>query len=206
MSDGILTSHGKTIVFSAITSAILSFLITSSMNQPSTQTNPNKYKIGELETKIQILETRNNTLGSEVGRLRFQVYNLTKKTASFTPSSTGFSTVSTHAGNLVVSLQDIKKYANGYKLVFDIGNPTLATFHDASMNITWNKDWDTEAQSFEEWQANQRSTQITLGKTLLPGRWNVVTVIISPAKEDDIAAIDVELVTNTISLSNDYRQ
>lgn len=164
----------------------------------------NKQKITELETKI-------TTLNESVSRLQksqfdniWDILVLKRRYESkvyFTPASKGYAPVWTEAGNLLVTLTNISKYANGYKLTFQIGNPTLATFSNVKMKVAWNKAYEKDAD-YSEWSKNEKTTEVALDSALYPGKWNTIVVTISPAKEEETGSLEVTLNTSTIALSN----
>lgn len=104
-----------------------------------------------------------------------------------TPSDTGFHTIKTTIGYLFLSLDDIKKYANGYKIILSIGNANFSTFNDVDVTIRYGKDFD-------------KSSQIKLIEGLYPSSWTKATVVLSPAKEDDIARFSITISPNKINL------
>ncbi|WP_169818452.1 hypothetical protein, partial [Legionella parisiensis] len=99
----------------------------------------------------------------------------------------------------------LTKYANGYKAIFNIGNPNYVTFSGLKVNIGW-----TKADNIYEINKNGknklRTAEITINKPILPGIWNKVAVILSPAKSDDINLMILSITTNEILLSKDYRK
>ena len=159
-------------------------------------------KINKLQNKI-IDDEKNIQLIQDKGVLNsIDLYLLKSKfesSAYFTPSSKGYAPVWTSAGNLLVSLYDIKKYANGYKLYLRIGNPTLATFSNVKLKSEWNKAYSPE-ESYGEWQKKSKSSDIALNYNLMPGKWNTAEVVISPAKEEETGSIKISIDATSISL------
>lgn len=153
-----------------------------------------------LTVDIASLKKQISDLQSEQFETGLKVSQLVTKEAYFTPAEQGYSTIATPAGNLVVSLVDLQKYASGYKVFFHIGNPTLATFKDTKLTVKWNKEWDSKKVSWADWKSGERSTEIKIKEDILPARWNKVSAIISPAKAEDTAQIRIELNTDVISL------
>ena len=57
------------------------------------------------------------------------IHEINQSYAIFTPGSKGFSSIHTDVGNLLVILESLKKYANGYQVTFSIGNPNFVTYN-----------------------------------------------------------------------------
>lgn len=171
----------------------------------------------ELEVRVKGLEYNLDRLQNDVRRLHDELYETDSKQnrlsfdldqrfaskATFSPNSKGYNTVWTPAGNLLVALTDIKKYANGYKLYFKIGNPTFATFSSVKMNVAWNKTLDggLSMTDLRDWAKNEKSTTVNINGDIIPGKWNNTDVVISPAKEEDTGYIEIQLETSAIYLN-----
>lgn len=114
----------------------------------------------------------------------------------FSPAYTGYQQVNSKCGSFYVSLQHIDKYANGYKTTFHIGNPSLVTYNNLGIVLGWGKSYLT-----------RRTKEHTIVNDILPGIWNKVTVVLSPAKEEDIELIILQINgCPSLSLRHDLRK
>lgn len=125
------------------------------------------------------------------------------QTGYFTPTDTKYRTIHTNLGNFMVSLDDVVKYAGGYKLSFNIGNPNFASYTNVNIKLHWNT---TLNPNTKDWVKTMRSKEDTILSPLLPGSWNKVTEIISPATEKEIGFISLELEPNILELQNPKTQ
>lgn len=163
-----------------------------------------KSLINKLQDKIEELENKSTQLKYKIAPLQAQINMLSEKVSSiqnplaiFTPSSKGYTTINTNNGNFLVSLDSLTKYANGYKAVFNIGNPNLVTFNGVKINVAWGK--DNSSSKF-------KTNNVTINKPILPGVWNKVSVVLSPATANETGIIVLTLSVDKILLTEDYRK
>ncbi len=72
------------------------------------------------------------------------------------------------------------------------------------MQIKWGEPQTDE--NFEAWYQSLKSQEITIDKPLLPGMWNNVTAILSPATAKETGFISLNLITNGVNLHSDTRK
>lgn len=183
----------KKIIFVCVAIAILSGCT------PDNRNSDNKSeKISEVEHQI-------NQLQNEVNQLSSNVSKINKNFAVFTPASKGYTTVYANVGYFVVSLDSLKKYANGYRATFSIGNPNLITFNGITLHIQWGEAPSSRYKNYYDWINSFKSEKIEINKPLLPGIWNKITVVLSPATPNETGVISLSITTNQILLHPDLR-
>jgi hypothetical protein len=174
------------------------------------QYNPNKQaeKIEKQNKEITALKEDLEQL-RELVRLHsytsLKVERNINEMAIFTPSDKGYQPINTSAGPLLIALRDIKKYANGYKLTFEVGNPTLAKFGSSTAIILYGKSYD-KSTDYNEWESNLKKLTVPINKEIIPGVWNKVVAVLSPAKEDDLEYIRFSFLPNGLYLTEDLRK
>lgn len=126
-------------------------------------------------------------------------------TAIFTPSSKGYSVVHTNVGFLIVSLESLTRYANGYRVTFEIGNPSYITYDGVTISLEWGEDVHQKNKSDLDWIRALRSEEVEVNKPILPGMWNRVSVILAPAKSKDTGYISASFKINRLYLRPDHR-
>ena len=127
------------------------------------------------------------------------------ETVVFTPSDKGYLPINSTVGTLLISLADIKKYANGYKIILNIGNPTLATFNNINLTASYGKAYQ-EKEDVIKWEKNLKKIKIPINKPVLPGVWNKFSIVLSPAKEEDLEHIEIHFEGSSIFLMEDRRK
>ena len=105
-----------------------------------------------------------------------------------------FQSLQTDVGQLFVSVHDIEPYADGYKLLLHVGNPSAATLYGGDGSIEWyhaNSDGTKSAQR-KEFQIN---------KDVRAGFWTPVEVTISPAQSSDLNALFVRMAFDNVKMT-----
>lgn len=122
-------------------------------------------------------------------KLRYDTVNLNV-------SEKGFSRIDTNLGVFLVCIDDVKPFANGYKIFLRIWNPYYAKFTGIKVSVEWGKEgpplpkdskgYDEWKKSCDEWEKSLKKKDITFVDTLDAGCWNRVEMIISPATKDEL--------------------
>src|SRR5207248_2387619 len=94
-----------------------------------------------------------------------------------------------------VSLEHIEAYANGYKAVFDFGNPLAVDFDGGEFRIWWGPKQDLSKLTLEEWNKQTQNKSQSFLTMLRRGSWNRVEAIIAPAMPDQIGSIEIDSIT-----------
>ena len=144
--------------------------------------------------RIESIEYENRSLINLIETVSDRTSLFQNTIAIFTPSSKDSITINTPAGNFFVSLRDLTKYADGYKATFYIGNPNYATFDNLEVNVAW-----------PIIKKDGKSDYITINKPILPGIWNKVSIILSPATSSEIGVISLMIKPGQVVLKQDYR-
>jgi hypothetical protein len=105
------------------------------------------------DPEIPALQKQLNTLQAQVKALETQVFDLSTdlstqatmlaarhpEQAVFAPDDVGYKFITLRGAVFLVSLDDVKAYADGQRLTFSIGNPQFATYSRPTVNVTWGK-------------------------------------------------------------------
>ena len=194
------------------------------------------FEIGKLTAKINDIEKKNGVLENKIDEIEFDriiseldflkeneflkfkeeinqriikskaIFNLKKKQGFYLINSSGYT--------FCVSVENVQPYLDGFKVIFTIGNPSIADFSNPKIHITWNKDyWEyyqeqkSTNKKFSEvmdlWEKSQKQTEITILKDLRSGVWNRVEVLLTPATLDELEYVELSMETNTINLYKD---
>ena len=122
------------------------------------------------------------------------------------PTQKSYQKVECNNGPLMVSVDSMESYLDGYKLSLQIGNPSYMTYSGFMVTTFWGPDWQTFAgtNNFSQelsakWQSLQHSNTVSMTDSLLPGKWNWVKLIVAPAKPDEIRNLEVSFQSSVIS-------
>ena len=199
---------GKIAVFLFLSS--LMFLVSGCDNHGSTNRTPNvkdlQSSIEQLNSNISGLKNQIISMQKEQMQTDLEVYSLSSNSASFSPSDVGvgYNVLNTTVGHLVVTLQKLYKYADGYRVVFSIGNPTNAIINNCEATVQWGKMLGGD-ETVSAWERSLQSKHIKLSKTIYPGTWTQVSFVLSPAQASQTAYISLSLKVTGISLFKGHR-
>lgn len=157
----------------------------------------------ELEDRISVLEksleSYEKRQDNQTAEIKARVNRIDFSSAYFTPASKGYTRVDTNSGIFLVSLNDIKPYANGFKISFRIGNLSSASYKDPTVAIRYNKAFD-QNMDYLQYVNNEKEIKSQLMKELKPGSWNNIDIVVAPAKSEDIGELIFRMETDTVSL------
>lgn len=154
----------------------------------------NNTRIVALEIKQQMQNSSIHSLKERISDL--ELNNLITELSSwarFNPSSKEFQAVKTDMGIFYIKLENIEKYADGYKVIFAIGNPNNTTYGNTKVTISYGEN------------ENRKTHETTALTDLLPSYWNDIDVILSPAAENDISNIFIKIEPTTVKLKPGFR-
>jgi outer membrane murein-binding lipoprotein Lpp len=183
---------------------ILIFAAVGILNGCTSDDINNNRKSEEISNQISSMQNQINQLQNDLSQLSSQVSQLNKNYAVFTPGSNGYSTIYSAAGYFIVSLVSLKKYANGYRATFDIGNPNLITFNGIKLKVVWGEVYSND-KNYINWVNSLKTEEIEINKPLIPGVWNKITVVLSPATANETGFISLSVITNQVYLNRDLR-
>jgi hypothetical protein len=120
-------------------------------------------------------------------------------------SSKGYQRLDTSSEFFLISLDNIKPYANGYKFFIRIGNISIAKYKGFKFKLKYGRQFDSkemveDISAFDKWEKSLREKEISFTNELDPGVWNRVELIISPAKSDELGYVVLSMETNILSL------
>ena len=159
-------------------------------------------RIAKLEQRLDAAEKKLETVEQDVSILKTRadstdetLIQLTPDTAAeFAPDQKGFTAIHTSYGVFLVSVSDIKPYANGYKVVLNFGNPLNVDFDGAEIQVQWGPK-RKQGIKYSEYLQQLRTSKQSVLKRLRGGSWNPVEVVLAPASQTDIERIVVQSIT-----------
>ncbi len=176
-----------------------------------------------VEKRLDALEAKTASVQRATDHLRLLhdtvVQRLDRRNeAVLDPTESGFSTVETGSGVLLVSCSGAEPYLDGYKIKLRVGNPHNMGFSGCEMTVRWgprapdapdetsgtepsDSEWATWGERYEAWKKKDfRSKKIVLTQDLEPGAWNPVEVILSPSRPEEVGELRVMIRASMVSL------
>ncbi|MDX6610935.1 MAG: hypothetical protein QOD75_121 [Blastocatellia bacterium] len=144
-----------------------------------------------LEKRIQQLESR---------VLELQLEMRKDNSAELDTTSDSYQKVNSNNGTFLVSVAKLEPYLNGYKIFLGIGNMTTATFSGFDLSLKWAPKEPAFNDNWLSWHQNKKTKSQHFTQDLLPGRWNQVEVILTPAQAHELGYLEVSIKTNEVIL------
>lgn len=183
---------------------VLLLLLTIAILTGCNQNNDQNHKISQLQENMTLLQSEIESLRAGIipPQITKSEPNLFNSYSLFTADSTGYRAVRTEIGYFVVGLHEVKPYENGYKLIFNIGNPSALTYEGVKATILWGEA-PKPSESTEDWiKSLKTSQQLESSKLILPGKWNQITFTLSPASPKDTEMVLFALHVNRVDFSS----
>ncbi len=167
--------------------------------------NSNDRRITEQQKQIETLNHRldslsaeNESLGSKLESMKsdqswkdlLQSFN---EIAYLTPGEEGYSIIRTNLGAITVSLKNVQPYANGSRVTLQFGNTLGATIDGLKAKVEWGS-VDSKGSPKNE---TERSKEIAPAKSLAPGTWTNVSVVLDGISPIDLGFVRVKEVHHT---------
>ena len=174
----------------------------------------NSLNLENITEKDSLLTYKINMLEKEVESNADAIFGLEirdtmNETIVLDSSTKGYNRIDTEYGYFLISLEEIKPYLDGYKLILDIGNPSTILFKGFKLNAKWGKaynksDWidgkDNENLSpYGRYSKSLKVKSESFTKELKPGYWNRAELIISPAKANELGYLELSMETGAVS-------
>ena len=144
-------------------------------------------RIAELEKKV--ISVEESTAGFAIDLfLKADAPGL----AYLTPGSDGYSTVRFDLGVLTVGIKDIQPYANGSKLLLQIGNPLAVVVNGLQLDIDWGE--VIQGKGADNENAKHKTHQLL--ESLQPNSWNHASIILDGIPPNKLGFVRIKNVTH----------
>jgi len=172
-------------------------------------------RISEAEKEVFDLKLNLMDANAKLFGIEYGLSLLSSQEGELDPTAKGFTVVKADNGHFLVSCENVVPYGDGQKITMSIGNPYNMTFQGITLTARWGPrppaippissgddsgafhDWSVAHRA---WQDSLRKRRISLTDDLLPGHWNRVTMVLAPAKVEEVGFIGVSIETDRISL------
>ncbi len=115
-------------------------------------------------------------------------------TASFDPQDRPtYSPLKAPAGPMLLVLEKVEPYLDGFTVHLRVGNPTSANFSGMKGTVKWGRKYDSDK---DEAHNKLSEKEIELSDAFPTGAWTIAKFNIAPAKADEVRRI---VVTPTFS-------
>lgn len=105
----------------------------------------------------------------------------------------GFKRVNSAEGSFFISVEEVIPYLDGYKVVFEIGNPYAISFSNPTINLKWNRTIEKYLEecktkgvkpNYSVFKALAKEKEFPIIKELKPNTWNRVELILNATVDE----------------------
>ncbi|MGN6312627.1 MAG: hypothetical protein ACTHMO_02580 [Rhodanobacteraceae bacterium] len=166
-----------------------------------------------LQLKITELQDQLNTLKGQVDSQQKANVNLSNavfrmalkdhSSASFDPvTGQGYELLDVGIVRVMVSIENITPYADGVKVVMNIGNPNAVTLSGLDGEAQYGpSSAGIQNNDYAAWEKLQKKVHLSIPDRIYPGRWNSVTVTLPGIKPEQFGRLEISLSGNQVELS-----
>lgn len=193
--------------------AILSVLIVSTLGQAQGKApTQSERRISDLQKEVANLREQVGKLSKSLSEVETAVIKLRTDVDLYKEVELDLSAPRKYqrldatqgTGSFLISVQDAVPYLDGYKVHLNIGNPSAARYTGFKLKMKWAKHLPGDAgwDSYLEWLKAIKEKEVSFTEPLMPGTWNKIEVILSPASADELGYFDVSVETDIIELTS----
>lgn len=191
--------------------AILLSIALLRCERSSTETQALRQSLTTISNATLTLSQHVDTLEKNVQKIQWDelmksVEEQGKTRVKLDPTQKSYQKVECNNGPLMVLVDSMESYLDGYKLTLQIGNPSFMTYSGFQVTTFWGPDLQTLAGTNKitqelsaKWESLQHSNTVSMTDSLLPGKWNWVKLIVAPAKPDEIRNLEVSFQSSVVS-------
>jgi len=159
----------------------------------------------DLEKRVDKLELENIELKNKISSLEFgqqinriEISSLETRKATLTEG--GYGLARTPQTPVFITIAKIEPYLDGYRVALNIGNPSSITFKGIDLEVEWGLPWQSKDRKYAEIAQSRKTKKFSFPRDFLPAAYTQVEVALTPARAEEVKAIEVGIEWNTISL------
>ncbi|MGO9245812.1 MAG: hypothetical protein ACLPT4_08785 [Verrucomicrobiia bacterium] len=160
----------------------------------------NQVHVDNVKARVDIAMKLLDFLNTRVGFLEGDLH----RTVFLDTTDKAFQRIDSDTGSFFISVVEALPYLDGFRVRLSIGNPSSATYHGCKLDLKWARAKPPEASYAAKenvaWQNSLHYKQVNFTDELKPATWNTVEVVLSPAKSDELAYLEVKMQTDQLSL------
>lgn len=136
-------------------------------------------QVAALSKRLDAAEAKISSQATQISILNSLIGYVDNSPAYLDTSVHNFDIAKTQYGAFTIAVDKVEPYLDGYNATLRIGNPSDAEFTGGKLTVTWGLFGRGQKKEFD------------IEKNVLPGRFTLVTVALTPAKPEDVKNITV---------------
>jgi hypothetical protein len=127
--------------------------------------------------------------------------NIDRKIVILNPYSKSYQSIETNTGMFLISVGKVEPLEAGVRLHLNIGNPNYADYQNFQLKLIWGSKWTGGfTTTYEQWRQSLNGAEYTFQGKLEKGKWNTVTVDLSPTDGGRLEYIECEMEVSSVEL------
>ncbi|HLX94547.1 MAG TPA: hypothetical protein VKU37_02260 [Verrucomicrobiae bacterium] len=204
---------------------IVAALLVGCEKVPDQSSTELENRVATIETEINAMQTAKSNSAAAINYLNTNAYqnyeditNLYARVQSIEfqnlfnnrhwikldPTSKSYQPIDTSLMPLLVSVEDLTPYLDGYKVKIQIGNPYSMEFNGLHISCKWGiplkYNSNTVTTNYTEYVSSQKTKEYDQPEALYSGQWNTVELTIIPATAEEIQNVTISIAPNQIIL------
>lgn len=161
--------------------------------------------IAALQVKISEFETENTELKKRVNLLEWSsevatsMINAVDQRAATVTDEGKYGIARTPHGPVIVSVEKIQPYLDGYRVSLSIGNMTTASMNGAEIEVEWGLQYGGGV-TYQQATASKKTKTFSQTGLFAAGAYTLVDVALTPAKPEEVKQLRVSPKWNIVSL------
>ena len=126
---------------------------------------------------------------------------LGRKRVILNPFSTTYQSIETSTGIFLIAIEKVERIGKGVRLHVNIGNPNFADYNDFKLRFVWGRKRGGDYKiSYEQWRQSLKGVDATFRGRLEKGKWNSLTVDLSPVGQGQLGYLECEMNVTSVEL------
>lgn len=209
LSDYSVTKEGHVVIRRFFLGLCLMSVAGCNNSEQSEEIAQLSQQVWELERSLERTEQNLESTRSSVWNVFDRLASLENEyiTAELDPGEPTFQFVRAGALYLTISVQGYEAHSDGQKVTFTIGNPYSAKLENVKIKCVFGprepkfEEWTKEnLEAHSSWNESLRTKEKRLLEPIEPGMWNTFTMVLAPAKPEEIALLRVSAECSSISM------
>jgi len=127
--------------------------------------------------------------------------SINRQTVILNPYSKAYQSIETNTGTFLISVGKVEQLEDGVRLHVNIGNPNYADYENFKLKLIWGTKWEGGVTiPYGQWRQSLNGAEYTFKGRLQKGKWNTVTIDLSPLGSGPLNYLECEMNVSSVEL------
>lgn len=158
-------------------------------------------QIGNLGLQLWEMKDDIKEINGKIYECKLEISEITESSVRLDFKDPSAQKINTEMGSFFLLEKEAIPYLNGYKILFQIGNPYFATFSSLKLNVRWSVPFSqVESGKYSDWYKTRKEKEFSVLDNFPAGSWTLVELILIPCKVEELQNVLIELKIPVLSL------